>query len=157
MDESARRSETTGKSECTLSLFYCLSKTVTPLIGFPPASVTLSVMVVNFPSLETTLRDIPISFPPFNHVVVYVLASTRLLAYISAPAGTTDPVIGVGLPSRLVVYEYENLLPSAEVPSKVTFKPLPCDTLQQNPHVKTTCGAPEKAKADPSSRLRPDS
>src|SRR5580704_3452852 len=24
------------------------------------------------------------------------------------------------------------------------------DTLHQNPHVKTTCGAPEKAKADPS-------
>jgi hypothetical protein len=83
-------------------------------------------MVVAFPSLETTLRDIPTSLPPFNHVVVYVFASTRLLAYISAPAGTPVPVIGVALPSRLVVYEYENLLPSAAIPSKPTLIPLPC-------------------------------
>ncbi len=72
-------------------LAYCLSNTSTSLTFWPSALVPLAVIVMTFPSLEATSRDVRTTFPAFLKVDLVVLALTRLSAMVSAPPG---PVCG---------------------------------------------------------------
>src|ERR1035438_2290811 len=82
------------------SFIYCFSYTIVALYAFPSALVPLSVLVVVFPSFETTLRPETLYFPPFFFCVkVNVFAFTCLMAMVSYG----DPVTGYSFPSYFAV------------------------------------------------------
>jgi hypothetical protein len=57
------------------------------------------LMVVIFPSFDTSAADFPISFPSLFTIASVLLALMRLMDRASAPPGAPDPVMAPSLPS----------------------------------------------------------
>ena len=62
---------------------YCFSYNETTSTGFPFASVPFVVVVRVFPSAETTMVEVAVTFPPCLLVIRVVFASTRVRATTS--------------------------------------------------------------------------
>jgi hypothetical protein len=102
---------------------YCLSKTAVVAIGLPSAPVPFVVVVIVFPSAETTVLAVVWYFPLcIERSSLSVLSLIRLIATVSQLS--PEPVTLAGLPSYFALVTVSILDPSARSPLAVILTPL---------------------------------